>query len=73
VGYFNLWCALLFVPGLACIYVTTGPLAWNGIISFWVVLTAFTIWLFVMAAMLLRAIAAQEREATGPRAALTPA
>jgi hypothetical protein len=63
VGYFNIWCALLFIPGLACIYVKTGPLAWNGVISFWIVLTAFTIWLFVMTVVLLRAITAQEQEA----------
>lgn len=62
VGYFNIWCALLFLPGLACIYVRRGPLAWNGVISFWIVLAAFTVWLFVMTRVLFLAIAQQERE-----------
>jgi hypothetical protein len=43
-GYLNLWCALLFVPGGLCVFTKTGPLAWNGPLAWWVLLVAFAVW-----------------------------
>jgi hypothetical protein len=43
-GYLNLWCALLFVPGGLCVFAKTGPLAWNGLLAWWVLLVAFAVW-----------------------------
>jgi hypothetical protein len=43
-GYLNLWCALLFVPGGLCVFTKTGPLAWNGLLAWWVLLVAFAVW-----------------------------
>lgn len=63
VGYFNIWCALLFCPGGLVVFFKDGPFAWNGVIAFWLVLIAFSLWLVVMSVVLLRhAIPHQERE-----------
>ena len=63
VGYFNLWCAFLFMPGGLVPFFKDGPLAWNGLLAFWLVLTAFSLWLLVMSyALLKHAIPGQERE-----------
>lgn len=48
VGYLSLWAALLIVPGGFCVYFKTGPLAWNGIFSWWVPVTVFCTWMGVM-------------------------
>jgi hypothetical protein len=62
VGYFNVWCALLFEPGLLVIVFHSGPFAWNGMFAFWVPLTVFSGWFVVMAVVLFRAIKTEARE-----------
>jgi len=47
-GYMNLWLAVLFLPGVTVPFFKAGPFAWNGLITFWVVATAFWVWLMVM-------------------------
>lgn len=47
-GYFNLWTALLFVPGGFCVFFKSGPLAWNGLLSLYMPLAAFTAWMVIM-------------------------
>lgn len=64
VGYFNIWCALMFCPGTANFFFFEGPLAWDGLFVWWVPLTAFSFWIVVMTAVLHRAIQHQEREET---------
>lgn len=44
-GYLSAWVAVLFLPGQFLFFIKTGPLAWNGLISFYVVLFAFVIWM----------------------------
>ena len=63
-GYFNIWYAILGVPGCAIYLFKTGPLAWNGIFAFWIPLTVFTIWQVVASVMLAKAVdvEAAERE-----------
>lgn len=56
VGYYNLWCALLFMPGGICLIAQHGPFAWNGLLAFWIPATVFGGWFFVMFFALLRAI-----------------
>lgn len=56
IGYFNVWCALSFLPGILVICFKTGPFAWNGIIAFWIPLSIFGTWFFVMAWVMLRAL-----------------
>jgi hypothetical protein len=48
VGFANLWAAVLFVPGALLPFFKTGPFAWNGIISFWLVATVFFGWIIMM-------------------------
>jgi len=63
VGYFNVWAALLFLPGLLVICFQGGPFAWNGVFAFWVPLTVFGAWYAVLTFALLRAVDQEEREA----------
>ena len=62
VGYFNIWCALLFLPGLLVICFQSGPFAWNGVFAFWLPLTIFGSWFFVMAAVTMKAIGQEQDE-----------
>lgn len=55
-AYFNMWAALLLVPGAFSYFLRTGPFAWNGLLSFWIAATAFFMWLLIMTALTLRAI-----------------
>jgi len=63
VGWLNIWVALAFVPASLLVFVTTGPFAWNGIITFGLAGTMFLVWFIVMAWALLKAITAEERGA----------
>jgi hypothetical protein len=60
-GFFNLWAAFLITPSAVCVLVKSGPLAWNGIISWWLVLTVFCVWILVDSAMVLSAIGRRPR------------
>lgn len=57
VGYFNLWVALLFMPGGLSYFFQRGPFAWDGLLAFWLAAGAFFAWLMVMTVVVLRAIA----------------
>jgi hypothetical protein len=48
VGYVNIFCGLLLVPPCLIPLFHTGPLAWNGLFSFWIPVGEFTAWFFVM-------------------------
>lgn len=76
-GYFNLWCALLFVPGGFLTFFKTGPFAYHGLLVYWVPFGVFAIWMLVLAwgarrAVLLGAAggAAVERHRLGQLGAL---
>jgi hypothetical protein len=75
-GYFNVWVALMFTPGSVNVFFKDGPLAWNGIIAWWLVLAAFSIWLPVMTWQLWLAVnrqaAALSTAAGSARANTTP-
>lgn len=43
-GYLNAWVAVAFLPGQIIFFVYSGPFAWNGLISFYVAVSAFAIW-----------------------------
>jgi hypothetical protein len=68
-GYFNVWVALLFLPDVLIYSFKTGPFAWNGVIGFWLPLSVFSVWFFVMFPYLRRAILSQGREAEAGREA----
>lgn len=62
VGYFNAWVTLTFCVGNAIFFVKSGPLAWNGLLSWWMVIVAYGIWFVVMMVMMLKAASRQEAE-----------
>jgi hypothetical protein len=62
VGYANLWAALGIAPASFVVFFHTGPLAWNGVLAWWLVLVDFFAWMCVMAYALSHAIAQQARE-----------
>jgi hypothetical protein len=47
-GYLNLWIALSGAGGGVAAFFKHGPLAWNGVIGFYVPLSMFAIWICVM-------------------------
>lgn len=62
VGYVNLWVAVLFIPACAIPFFKTGPLAWNGLLSFWVPVAVFIAWYVVMFWGVRAALAAEEQD-----------
>lgn len=65
-GYFCVWTALLYCPAsLDVFFKDGGPLAWNGLFSFWLSLIAFFAWIAVTIAVTLRAIREHALD-TGP-------
>ena len=48
VAYANFWIGLLLVPACLIPFFKTGPLAWNGILSFWIPVVVFVAWFVVM-------------------------
>ena len=61
-AFFNIWCGLIFVPADLIFFFKGGPLAWNGIVSFYLVFSAFAIWVAVVTIMTSRAVTAQEAD-----------
>lgn len=65
VAYVNVWCAIAFIPGGFLTYFKTGPLAWDGILSFWLAAVFFFGWIVVLIWATQRA-AAHEARALAP-------
>ena len=61
-GYFNIWVALLFVPGGLLFFFKDGPFAWNGVFVFWLPLSVFSLWFAVMFVTVRKAILRQEAD-----------
>ncbi|HKP06684.1 MAG TPA: hypothetical protein VJU58_05475 [Microbacterium sp.] len=65
VAWANLWVAFLFLPGVLSYFFLSGPFAWQGVFSFWLALSAYAVWAFIMGFALRTAIrrdAASEAE-----------
>ncbi|NKI16582.1 hypothetical protein HCU74_04005 [Spongiibacter sp. KMU-166] len=56
-AYFNFWVAVSFIPAMLIIYFKTGPFAWTGLIGLWIPLILFSVWIWVMFYLLLKAMA----------------
>jgi hypothetical protein len=69
VGYFNLWAAVIFIPGGVVSLFKTGPFAWNGIIAFWIPVLVFGSWWWVMFVVCLKAIRRPDETIPAPVAA----
>jgi hypothetical protein len=48
VGHFNIATALLMTPGAFALMFTTGPLAWDGALAFWLRVGTYALYLAVM-------------------------
>lgn len=59
VGYFNFWTAILYSPGSLLYFFKDGPFAWNGLFSWWLVVTVFLVWFVVMFFVMRKAILTQ--------------
>ncbi|EHB59179.1 hypothetical protein MycrhDRAFT_1615 [Mycolicibacterium rhodesiae JS60] len=55
-GYYNLWVAMMFLPGTFNVFFKDGPLAWNGIIAWYLPLAMFSTWLIINPIYLSRAV-----------------
>jgi hypothetical protein len=64
VGYFNIWTAILFLPGPLCVFFRTGPLAWDGLFTWWIPFVLFAAWMVVMLIMIGRAIMTDDGSST---------
>jgi hypothetical protein len=61
-GYMSLWCGVLMLPPGLDVFFIRGPLAWNGAISWWVLLVMFFVWLIGLTYVVLQAINDHEKE-----------
>lgn len=59
-GYANIWLALMFTPASFLVFFKTGPLAWNGLLVWWVPVFAFLLWFVPNFVCLLRAVDADD-------------
>ena len=57
IGFYNIWFALLTLPGGVCFFFKVGPFAWDGVLAFWMPLTLYGVWFGIMFWQLRRAIA----------------
>jgi hypothetical protein len=55
-GYLNLWLFVLLLPGQMIFFFKTGPLAWNGLISFYLAFVVFGLWFPVAFYVLRKAV-----------------
>jgi hypothetical protein len=54
VGYVNFWVAAGLAGGSLNVLVKNGPLAWPGILAWWIPLVAFAVWMTTMAFFMVR-------------------
>jgi hypothetical protein len=62
VGHFNILTALLMVPGAFALKYMTGPLAWDGILAFWLRVGTYGLYVAVMFFVVRAAINQQDSE-----------
>jgi hypothetical protein len=61
VAYYNVYAALGMAPASFMGLFKTGPLAYNGVLAFWVVAIDFFVWMVVMSIVVLKAIARDQQ------------
>lgn len=64
VAHFNIAAAVLTAPAASAAIFKSGPLAWDGFISFWLRLGLFAVYIAVMFVVLRRAMVHEARELT---------
>jgi hypothetical protein len=53
-GYFNIWVGIAFIPGTVAPLVKSGPLAWNGVFTWWIPVITFVAWTLLMSGLMIR-------------------
>jgi hypothetical protein len=61
-GYLSLWTGVLLAPAGVVPLFKSGPFAWNGVLSFWLVLLAFCVWVSATTWLLISAIKREAHE-----------
>jgi hypothetical protein len=72
-GYYNIWVALMLIPGTFNVFFHTGPLAWSGILSWYIPLSVFGTWLTIVPYFLAKAVDRMGEEAGGTAKSGEPA
>ena len=65
VAYYNLYAAIGMAPASLMGLFKTGPLAYNGVLAFWVVAVDFFVWMVVMSIVMMKRIARDEERLRG--------
>jgi hypothetical protein len=68
VGYYHVFCAIAFETSGLLTFFKTGPLAWNGLLSFYLPFLIFFVWFVLMFIQLRRAIARTDAVPAGQNA-----
>lgn len=58
-GFLTIWAALAFEVGAFAFIPKSGPFAWNGALVFWMPLSVYGAWLFIMCGVLINRISRQ--------------
>lgn len=58
-GFFSIWAGLMFSPVEFLVLVHSGPLGWNGMITWWLAVPVYFLWMVALSWVLDRAIRAQ--------------
>jgi hypothetical protein len=70
-AYFNVWCAVLYLPGGALAFFHNGVFAWNGLLAFYLPALAFFVWILVMSWLANAAIKRNARDEHAARELVT--
>jgi hypothetical protein len=54
--YLALWVSLSFLPATGAMFLKTGPLAWNGLLVWWIPFAMFTGWFVLVITLTWRAV-----------------
>ncbi len=71
-AYLNMWTALGVAPGSFVVFVHSGPVAWNGILAWWLLCVSFFVWMVTMTWLMLRASRIAERTDSSSGTTLQP-
>jgi hypothetical protein len=62
-GYGAVWVSIIFIPGFFVFFFFDGPLAWNGLLAFWLPIGAFVLWWVPLTKCMLDAVGREEATA----------
>lgn len=66
VGYLSGWVSIIIIPAGTVLFFKDGPWAWNGVIGFWIPLSALVTWILAMTWTVHVALTRQIQEGTAP-------